>query len=41
MPLRKNAIVFYPTYGVCKICDISQKLIGSDTIECYHIHPLY
>lgn len=41
MVLKKNAIVFYPTHGVCKISDISQKIIGSDTIECYHIHPLY
>lgn len=41
MLLQKNEIVFYPTYGVCEISDISQKVIGSDTIECYHIHPLY
>ncbi len=41
MLLKKNSIVFYPTYGVCEISDISRKLIGSDTIECYHIHPLY
>lgn len=41
MMLKKNAIIFYPTHGVCEISDISLKIIGSDTIECYHIHPLY
>lgn len=41
MVFKKNAIIFYPTHGVCEISDISLKLIGSDTIECYHIHPLY
>lgn len=41
MMLQKNEIIFYPTYGVCRISDISEQAIGPDLIECYHIRPLY
>ncbi|MCH5277523.1 MAG: hypothetical protein J1E80_06770 [Desulfovibrionaceae bacterium] len=38
---KKNAIIFYPTHGVCEISGISHKRIGADTTECHHVHPLY
>lgn len=41
MMLQKNEIIFYPTYGVCRVSDISKQAIGPDIIECYHIRPLY
>ena len=41
MKYKKNDIIIYPLYGVCKISEISLKKIKNNVIECYEINPVF
>lgn len=41
MMYKANDTVLHSSYGICKISEISRKVINGDSIECYMVKPVF